>query len=117
MLIKAGDDLDALWAVMNLVQPAPETIDFVTPAVPPVVDEGDHQVTDDGSPSHAEAVRRPGAVPHHPAVPGNAGDKHHADLDAVENGGPHPPPGDARPGSPWSADLPRDHDHGYSKDR
>src|SRR5262249_35479899 len=37
MLVKAGDYFDALRTMVYLVQPAPQEVDLVPPAVPPVV--------------------------------------------------------------------------------
>src|SRR5262249_39822874 len=36
VLVEAGDDLDALRAVVYLMEPAPQEVDLVPPAMPPV---------------------------------------------------------------------------------
>src|SRR5262245_22475488 len=48
VLVETGYDLYALGTMVHLVKPAPEKTQFVTPPVPPVVDEGDGEIADDG---------------------------------------------------------------------
>src|SRR6516162_7924766 len=96
--------------MVDLVYPAPQKIGLVTEAVPPVVKEGECDVTQYGAADGAEAVGRPRTVSHHPAVPGNAGDVDHADLAGVEEHRTQPPAGDARPRSAWIGKFTSEHD-------
>ena len=57
MLVEAGDHLDALRAVVDLVEPAPQEPDRVPPAVPPVVDEGEDHVADRRPAPHPQRVQ------------------------------------------------------------
>src|SRR5579885_819578 len=116
VLVEVPDDLDTLRAVVDLVEPAPEEVRLVAEAVPPVVDEGERQVADDGPAGDAKAIRRPRPVPQHPAVPGHGGDEYHAHLETVEQGGAEPPPGHPRPRAARPEQFAADHEQPNAED-
>src|SRR5690348_4484543 len=109
MLVKAGDDLDALRTVMHLMEAAPEESRLVAPAVPPVIEERDGQVAGDGAAGNAEGVGGPKAMVLHPAVPFEAGQPDDADLHGVEQGGAEPPAGNLRPTAAGTGQLAEHH--------
>src|SRR5262249_43942063 len=97
MLVEGGDDLDPLRAMVELVEPAPQKIDLMPPAVPPIVNKADDQVAHQPTASDAKGVGRPAPVPDQPAVPADAGDVDRGDLETVEQRRPRPPAGHLRP--------------------
>jgi len=52
VLVKADYDFDALRAVMQLMQPAPQKQRSVTPAMPPVIDECKREMAEQRSARH-----------------------------------------------------------------
>jgi hypothetical protein len=116
VLVEGGEYLQPLRAVVNLMEPTPEQRDFMTPAVPPVIDEGGSQVSEEGADCHPHLVRRPQAIFQHPRVQSQPRQQDDGRLRAVECGGTQPPRGDLRPRAGRRLFLDADHDHGYGQD-
>src|SRR5436309_2482069 len=47
MLVKAGDDFDALRTVVKLMEPPPKKGRFVPPTMPPIVNKRDDEIPDE----------------------------------------------------------------------
>lgn len=92
MLVEGGEYLDALRRVVQLVEQPPERVVGVARAMPPVGDEGVDEVGGEAGQQWWQGIRGvQQAVPHHPFVPGDAGEQGDRHLDDVEEDHPgHP---------------------------
>src|SRR5262245_5050208 len=97
MLVETCDNLDALRTVMQLMHPTPEKIHFMPPAMPPVVEKSQHQVTDESASSHAEPVSRPQSIALDQGIKDSAGQEHAANLHGIESDSSRPPSTRHRP--------------------
>jgi hypothetical protein len=111
VLVEGGEQLDALRAVVELVEPAPEEVALVAQPVPPVVDEGDHQVAHDRAAHDTQPLSLEEAVFPEP-VPQALTEQEDADeAQGVEGDGPGPPPSAPGPAPRDELGLDSEHDN------
>src|SRR5262249_42632229 len=107
---------DPLRAVVDLVEPSPEEVTLVTPAVPPVVEEWDGQITENGAGVDAQRIGVPRAVQQHPAIPSGAGNPDGSYLYSVEQTRQRPTSARVRPVTGGTASLHHHHDQRHAQD-
>ena len=91
MFVKASNDFYSLRAVMNLVNPPPEKRRSVAPAMPPVKDKGNREITEKRFTVNTQPLRRPKAMPHEPAVPCHSCKPYRENLEAIKEDRAKPP--------------------------
>lgn len=85
MLVEGGNDLEPLWAVVDLVEATPQKVVFMTPAVPPVEDKRGDEVGNHAADCRRYVLRK---IEHRcrgqPALPADPCEQDDAELDAVD---------------------------------
>src|SRR5688572_30099970 len=91
MLVEARQELDAAGAVVQAMQPAPQARHRVPRAVPPVVDEGEDEVTERRFRSDAAFSGAPQRQAGQPAIAGVDREQRDRGLDGGEAERTRPP--------------------------
>src|SRR5262245_10318470 len=95
---------------MQLMQPSPEKIDLMPPAMPPVIEERENEIADDGAASSSKRFRGKKSESKNEWVKHIAGKQDTADLNKVESDSPAPPAFDRRPITRRSNTFDSEHD-------
>jgi hypothetical protein len=111
MLVETRDYFDALGAMVHLVKPAPERRRAMAPVVPPIINERDHEIADDGAARDSQTVGRPQTVTRHPVIPQKSGNVDDGYLAAVQESRASPPAGDFGPAAAGLGEFDQQHEN------